>query len=257
MNPFKWDYSSGKTWGYMFGGAVVGGASGYIGGAVAAEGGFMANTMGLVTGSYVNSVGTHIYTGGQTDVSINFGIGSYNMSRNELRGLWNWGDLSTGEKIGYSLGALANLADINQAINSTDATLYTDDSDLISHSAIADKNTGEPLMSFGPNDTKVPSSKLGYATYFRRSTSDYKVYTTLPVDITVNKYAINLVRGLGKVLPFQGITFNCVNMASLSLWLNGIPNIGLHPYLLYASTWAYSSGIRPDLFSYYFTQYNR
>ena len=40
-------------------------------------------------------------------------------------------------------------------------------------------------------------------------------------------------------------------MASLSLWLNEIPNIGLHSYLLYATTWAYSAGIRPDLFSYY------
>jgi hypothetical protein len=71
----------------------------------------------------------------------------------------------------------------------------------------------------------------------------------------VNKYAIDVVRGLGKVLPFQGITTNCVNMASLSLWLNGIPNIGIHPYVLYGTIWAYSSGIRADLFSYYLTQY--
>ena len=42
-------------------------------------------------------------------------------------------------------------------------------------------------------------------------------------------------------------------MASLSLWLNGIPNIGLQSYPLYATTWAYSVGIRPDLFSYYLT----
>jgi len=50
---------------------------------------------------------------------------------------------------------------------------------------------------------------------------------------------------------------NPKNMASLSLWLNGIPNIGLHSYLLYATTWAYSAGIRPDLFSYYLTNLYR
>ena len=256
MNPFKWN--SGNTLGYMLLGAAVGAASGYVGGAIAAEGGFMANTMGIMAASHVNSVGMGVLSGGQTDYTLSFGAASITMGSQGIKfGHLGKPSNSALENIGYGFGALANLQDINQAINSTDATLYTDDSDLISHSAIADKNTGEPLMSFGPNDTKVPSSKLGYATYFRRSTSDYKIYTTLPVDITVNKYAINLVRGLGKVLPFQGITFNCVNMASLSLWLNGIPNIGLHPYLLYASTWAYSSGIRPDLFSYYFTQYNR
>jgi RHS repeat-associated protein len=34
-NPADWDFSSGKTWGYMLGGAVIGGASGVLGGAVA------------------------------------------------------------------------------------------------------------------------------------------------------------------------------------------------------------------------------
>jgi YD repeat protein len=254
-NPTKWDYSAGKTWGYMLGGAFVGGVSGCLGGAVAASGMPMANTFGLITSSFVNSVGTHIYTGGQTPVSINFGFASYNITNNE------WGYLGKKgnkwyENLGYGLGAMANLSDVNQLINSTPATLYTDDSDFISHSAVVD-DKGNTLMSYGPNDTKVPNSKLGFATYFRKSTSDYTVYPTLPVEVTVNKHIFTLTRGLGKILPFQGMTTNCVNMASLSLWLNGIPNIGLHPYLLYATTWAYSAGIRPDLFSYYLTNLYR
>ncbi|MBT3209777.1 MAG: hypothetical protein HN704_16085 [Bacteroidetes bacterium] len=253
-NPTNWDYSSGKTWGYMAGGAIVGGLSGYVGGAIAASEIPMANTLGIAGASYTNSVGTNIYTGGQTDVSVNLGVASYNFTSGDWGYLGKEGN-SALENIGYGLGALANLADVNQLINSTQATLYTDDSDFISHSAIADKNSGDPLMSFGPNDNKTPNSKLGYATYFRKSTSDFHYNSTLPVDITVNKYAIDAVRGLGKVLPFQGITTNCVNMSSLSLWLNGIPNIGIHPYLLYGTTWAYSSGIRADLFSYYLTQY--
>jgi len=256
INPLKWDYSSGKTWRYMAAGAAVGAASAFVGWAIATEGGFMANTMGIVTSSYINSLGTSIYTGGKTDVSVSFGAGSYNFDTGKFRYVGKKGN-SALENIGYGLGALANLRDINEVINSTQATLYTDNSDFISHSAIVDKNSGDPLMSFGPNDTKVPNTKLGYATYFRRSTSDFHYNPTLPVDLTVNKYAIDVVRGLGKVLPFQGITTNCVNMASLSLWLNGIPNIGLSPWVLYVTVSAYNAGVRPDLFSYYFTKYGR
>ena len=241
---------------YIAGGAAIGGLSGYLGGAVAASGMPFANTAAIAAGSYTSSVGTHILSGGQTPVSVSFGFGSYNFDSGEFGYVGKKGN-SFMENVGYGLGSLANLADVNQVINSTKATLYTDNSDFISHNAIVDKNTGDPLMSFGPNDTKVPNTKLGYASYFRKSTSDFHYNPTLPVDITVNKYTIDVVRGLGKVLPFQGITTNCVNMASLSLWLNGIPNIGLQPYLLYATTWAYTAGIRPDLFSYYFTQYGR
>lgn len=248
-NPVKWDYNNGTTWGYMLGGAVVGGLSGWAGSAIASSGISMANTLGIAGSSLINSTGTHIYTGGKTDISISFGVASYNFTQGEFGYLGKKGNSSI-ENLGYGLGALANLADINQLMNSTKAILYTDDSDFISHSAIVDDG-GNVLMSYGPNDAKVPDKIIGYASYFRRSTSDYTVYPTLPVDITVNKNIFTLTRGLGKILPFQGLTINCVNMASLSLWLNGIPNIGLHPYLLYATTWAYSTGIRPDLFSYY------
>ncbi|MFR2068957.1 MAG: RHS repeat domain-containing protein [Bacteroides nordii] len=258
-NPAKWDYSSGKTWGYMFGGAVVGRISGVTGWAIAGSGMPMANTAAIAGSSLTNSLGTWAYTGGQTPVSISLGLASYDLKSSQWGFLGKKGN-STLENVGYGFGGLANLVDANLLINSTPATLYTDDSDFISHSAVVKKNvpinyeTGDGiLMSFGPNDAKVPNSKLGYATYFRRSTSYYNVYDKLPVDIPVNKYVFTTVRGLGKILPFQGITTNCVNMSSLSLWLNGIPNVGLHPYLLHATIWGYSAGIRPDLFSYYLT----
>lgn len=44
LNPFKWDYSSGKTWGYMLGGAIVGGASGLAGGSITSWVGANATT---------------------------------------------------------------------------------------------------------------------------------------------------------------------------------------------------------------------
>jgi hypothetical protein len=66
-NPIKWNYSSGKTWGYMLGGAVIGAASGFAGyaaGAAAsasalAGGGsnlFSAFAEGLVSGAITNGL---------------------------------------------------------------------------------------------------------------------------------------------------------------------------------------------------------
>ncbi|WP_141560981.1 MULTISPECIES: hypothetical protein [unclassified Butyricimonas] len=166
---------------------------------------------------------------------------------------------------------MANLSDINLLINNTNAVLYTEAQDAISHSAITSES-GEVLMSFGPNDNKFAEGRFKsevitrkpflrnvgsykkFALAFRKGTSDYNVYNQLPVDIAVNKYIFNLTRTLGKVLPYQGISTNCCNMALLSLWLNGIINIGIHPYILYASALAYTNGFRPDLFSYHLIQ---
>ncbi len=44
----------------MLEGAAVGAASGYVGGAIAAESGFMANPNGIMAASHVNSVGMGI-----------------------------------------------------------------------------------------------------------------------------------------------------------------------------------------------------
>ena len=55
----------------MFGGAAIGVASGVLGSYVAASGIPMANTASMLTGSYVNSVGMHMMTGGQVPVSLN------------------------------------------------------------------------------------------------------------------------------------------------------------------------------------------
>ena len=111
-NPANWDYSSGKTWGYMAGGAIVGGISGYFGGMIAATEIPMSNTLGIMGASLVNSVGTSIYTGGQTDISISFGVGSFNFNTGKFNGIWNWNNISTMEKIGYSLGAILNSIDL-------------------------------------------------------------------------------------------------------------------------------------------------
>lgn len=69
--------------------------------------------------------------------------------------------------------------------------------------------------------------------------------------VVVNDYLFTGLRVICKIIPYQGITTNCVNMSSIGLLLNGIPNIGIHPYLLHFSIAAYYAGFRPDIFSYY------
>lgn len=123
MNPFIWNYDA-KTLGYMAGGALVGAASGGAAGAVATSGMVGAKTAAIVTGSFVNSVGTHIYTGGQTDVSVSFGFGSFNLTNGTADGIWNWGENSTMENIGYGLGALVNAVDF---VNAVDGAFHFED----------------------------------------------------------------------------------------------------------------------------------
>ncbi|MBE7442059.1 MAG: VCBS repeat-containing protein [Flavobacteriales bacterium] len=217
-----------------------------------------ANTFAIVASSFTSNIGMSTLNG-NTSVVVSVGFASYDFDNGKANGIWNWNNLSPIEKIGYGFGALANLRDINQLINSTDVNLYTQtryedgSKDKISHSGIVDNETGEKLMSFGPNSRGYINGKVGFALEPKLSTSNYEVPIDLSksVNLTVNKYSFTLTRGLGKVLPYQGLTINCVNMSSLSLWLNGIPNIGLHPALLHYSIQAYNSGFRPDLFSFY------
>ena len=74
-----------------------------------------------------------------------------------------------------------------------------------------------------------------------------------PVSIThVN---VDRVKDFGKFingrLNYHLLTNNCVNMASMALNISGVPNIGIHPYLLHAQMFLRSIGIRPCLYSYY------
>lgn len=262
--------------GYVLGGTVIGGFSGYLGGTIAAGGGFMANTSAIMAGSYTNSMGMAMLSGGDMAPSISFGVASFNFGTGEFGYLGKEGN-SFMENLGYGLGALANLNDINNLINQTNTTLYTQErypdgsKDIISHSGIVDDATADNLMSFGPNDNKIGGGGFkdqvggikpggGYKKFglaIRKSTSDYNVPVSLSKaqSVVVNKHLFAGLRGLSKIIPYQGATTNCVNMSSIGLLLNGIPNLGIHPYLLHYSTAAYSGGFRPDIFSYYLNNY--
>lgn len=133
-------------------GGIVGGLSGYVGVAIAASGIPFANTLGIAGASLTNSIGTHIYTGGQTDVSVSFGAASYNFTQGE------WGYLgkstnSTLENIGYGFGALANIQDAFAWTHGANIT-HRARRDIRGHSEIVDDygSPGDIRISVGPGE---------------------------------------------------------------------------------------------------------
>ncbi|MCK9562616.1 MAG: hypothetical protein M0R02_07840 [Bacteroidales bacterium] len=261
MNPLKWDYSSGKTWGYMAGGAVVGGASGFLGGMVATSGMPMANTAGVVAGSFVNSAGTFIYTGGQTDMSVSLGVVSYNFNQNELGYLGKKGN-STLENIGYGLGLLANVSDVLAGFNPGEVQLNTENSDAVGHSAltkVGETNPHNSLVSVGPD----PGGKWIFNPFkFKNGTNDWNNYVNASKDVwkvgvegvnleRIANYGANLNKGVNYNLYFS----SCVNHTARALTLAGAPAIGIHPFILHSQMVLRSVGFRPMLYSYYLNQY--
>jgi len=270
LNPLDWDYSSGKTWGYMAGGAVVGAASGGIANTVATSGIVGANTAAIVTGSYINSVGTAIYTGGQTDVSVSFGIGSFNMSNGQVRGLWNWSDLSTGEKIGFSLGALANIQDVFAGLNGGNVDVKSR-IDIAGHSWI---EGGGINISVGPavdnkphlEGVKWESQYLFNTVKGRNFITSYdpsETFSTTLNNVNVSKLqrmTNSLNSGLslsGKHSLYYGVWNGCVNQTSRALFRAGVFNVNAFlpitsPVLLNAELALRNYGM---IFSYYITSY--
>ncbi|HRP91206.1 MAG TPA: RHS repeat-associated core domain-containing protein [Edaphocola sp.] len=157
-NPFQWDRNS-KTWGWMAGGAVVGGLSGFIGGAIASAGVPFSNTAGIVASSFVNSVGTAAYTGGQTGINVSLGAASLNLSNGEFGFLGKKGN-SWSENLGYAFGALANLQDAFAGIRGVTAE-YRSESEGITHARLrGEYNKSKFDISVAHED--VPSSAYKY-----------------------------------------------------------------------------------------------
>ncbi|MBR3567002.1 MAG: hypothetical protein IKO46_10885 [Salinivirgaceae bacterium] len=181
--------------------------------------------MGIMVASHINSTGMVCLSGGQTDYTLSFGAGSYNFSKGE------WGDLGKSgnsklQDFGYVMGAMANINDINNLINQTDATLYTQvryrdgSKDIISHTGIVDNATGKNLMSFGPNDDKIGNGGFkdqigmakplgGYKKFglaVRKGTPDYVVEPDLSksTNLVVNKYLFGGLRGIINIYLIKG-----------------------------------------------------
>ncbi len=257
-NPFRWNYNSGTTWGYMLGGCITGFFSGWAGAAIAASQIPMANTVSLVASSFISSVGTNIYTDERVPVSFNFGFFSYNFTDNT----WDWMFKSGNgcfENIGYIFGAMANLSDILIGSNPQKVDLVTQHGDkdgghsaLVKHQTMTSSSEGDPnrIISVGPNlsDRRSWHWKQGtnlWKTYSNKYSSIWRQSVNVNMR-TITKYAnwLNRLQNNGKLIYSVEIS-SCVTHTSIALNLSGVFNIGIFPSLLNAEMLLWSNGIRP------------
>jgi RHS repeat-associated protein len=245
-----------QTYGYMLGGAVIGGFSGYAGATIAAGGGFMANTMGIMYSSSFSSLGMSVMSGGMIQPSVSFGIASYNFGTND------WGYL--GEKgnsvlanIGYGFGALTNLSDVVSLFGGgTNADLIVQKKDAVSHSALVNEKNGIDI-SVGPytelgegiNMNALLGKENGLSGSIKElaRTMKGKIWENhardgngwkLPLNNLNRKILANMSKNLqtgmnNKTLMWNLLGKSCVGYTSKALWSVGVINLGgIHPYWL-------------------------
>ncbi|MBR3428003.1 MAG: hypothetical protein IKG95_08705 [Bacteroidales bacterium] len=150
----------------MIGGGLTGLASSYAGLAVAGADFAMCNTAAIATASLVNSGGTWIYTGGQTDLTVSLGAVSYNFTKGEIGYIGKKGN-SILDNIAYGLGALYNFTDLyrlvswdvlspTEKINKlSKSTGLLDDDCLNYDSALEDHS------AYNPNDNTIKVGNTG------------------------------------------------------------------------------------------------
>ena len=240
-NPIKWDFKSGKTWGYMFAGGIVGGISGYLGWSIAGSGLPLANTAAIAGSSFTNSIGSYLYTGGKTSITINLGIFSFDFTKGSINFLGKKGNTFL-ENLGYSFGALANASDIvslfgggqNIKVNSASTKK---ENDWWGHSSITDEN-GNSLISVGPSGPIEKASNISETLRNSITTPEtgWNTYLgdkgTWSIDLNnVSTKAINAYSL--KINRWDLLINSCVGHTTRSLWSAGIPTIyAFHPHML-------------------------
>lgn len=252
-NPAQWDYSSGRTWGYMAGGAVVGGLSGIAGYSVAASGIPFANTAGIAASSFVNSLGTALYTGGRTGINVSLGFASFNFSAGTFGYLGKAGNTPV-EHIGYGFGALANLQDMVALDKGIDyhVNAHVKKDDLTGHSAGYNKQEGVDISVAGYNTNPyTKTSHLGRELEYLKNhflPGNGRHYTgynnsgwTEPLHNVNGELLGNMTKyiskgeglwGIGKLK--YGFLYGCQSHVGRSLWAVGVPTlpINFHPWIL-------------------------
>lgn len=245
-NPTKWDYSSAQTWRYMTYGGISSAASGYLGGAIASSGGAFANTMSIATASFVNSVGTNLYTNGKTPVSISFGAFSYDMTNNKFGRLGKKGNSKLDNWM-YSLGALANVSDVLIGLNPRDIDLVTSHEEKgAGHSSLVENGSNKKIISVGPIQEE------GTTWHWCKGTNDWNTHVNDKTNLFKNTLSVNkkTVESYADILNNNSFHYSvelssCVTNTSIALNLSGVFNIGIHPYLLQAQMNLWANGVRP------------
>jgi len=229
-----------------------------------------ASTAAIAGGSFINSVGTYIYTGGQTDIAVSFGFGSYNFSKGEFGYIGKKGN-SFLENLGYGMGALAHVQDILVGLSPGNAQVQTENvstaesKDKIGHFQVLD-DQGQSLIDYGPH-------QRGTAEYFgfvrgRNNWIEYATEgrTTQTIDLAGNLH--------NKAIPIKGVNMSrlvrisnnlkadpgsynfllrsCSSVGSRALAASGYFALGgIHPYFIRTSIMLREFGLRPSLYSHF------
>jgi RHS repeat-associated protein len=258
--------SGWNMFGYIAGGAIIGGVSGYLGGTIAASGGAFSNTLAIAYSSTFNSMGMNALSGGMTPVVTSFGGFSYDWTNNDWGYLGERGNRGI-QNIGYAFGALANLQDVvaafNKPIIDEHGNKIRPDSEIdvhakfeaTGHSSISNRS-GSISVSVGPDGglpykegswLKEESSWLwnamtknvrgkqfgnfydyqkGWHFKFNNVNSNLLEKFTKHIDKGKGLFGIGSLR--------YGMGFGCVQHTSRALWAVGIPTlpVNIHPLLL-------------------------
>ncbi|MCM1504670.1 MAG: RHS repeat-associated core domain-containing protein [Muribaculum sp.] len=260
FNPLKWDYASVKTWSGIIGGALVGGVSGYVGNIVASSEIPFANTLSICCSSLINSMGNNIYTGGQTPLSISFGIFSINLEAGNV-GFLGKGGNSIFETLSYVFGGFANLADVFSAVKGGGKNIAVNSSktkggeEWWGHRSIS-TNTGESIVSVGPLD-KIEVTKSMKETYLNSIVAADKDWDTHFFDsgtwkVELNNVSINALNNyVSKINRWDLLWNSCVGHTTRALWSTGIPTLYIfHPHMLNAQLLIRQIGIYSSPYMY-------
>lgn len=228
--------------GYMAGGAVVGALSGFWGGAVLSSGVPMANMLSIATSSLTNSLGTYMYTNGQTPITISLGGISYDFTNGEFGYLGKKGN-SVLENVGYFFGAMSNLSDIVSVIRGGGQNIIVNsertkgEEEWWGHSSITDEN-GNSLLSVGPKDSVEKTTSLAetwrnsikdadvkWPTYFGKE-GTWSIELNNISTAAINDYATGVTR-------WDLLLNSCVGHTTRALWSAGVPTLyAFHPHML-------------------------
>lgn len=238
-----------SMFGYIAGGAVIGGISGYMGGSIAAAGGAFSNTMSIAYASTLNSIGMSLLSGGQSPVVTSFGGFSYDFTNNEWGYFGKKGNTGL-QNMAYGFGALANLQDAFAGFKGKNIEVGASNTELdkgttVPHSYIQDASNGEFYVSVA-NKLDVPGDTWGEwiknsLTLKNKWGAEYWTPKSTAGDWKVTIYNVNgkLLKAMqtnikagerllgGGTLRWGGFA-GCVNQSGRALWYAGIPTLPIN-----------------------------
>lgn len=271
-NPTKW--SDSRTFGYVLGGAIIGGVSGGLGGAISGSGAAFANTGGIIFSSVTYTTGMAAMTDGAVSPSVSFGAASYDFETGKFGYLGKKGN-KWYQNLGYTFGALSNLQDgVALFGGGTDyyVRAHVTKDDLTGHSSGFNTKEGIDISVAGasPNHyTKTThlGKELEYlknhfipgpGRYYPNNDKGW-VIDLHNVNRSILKYMSNNLKqssftaggyhqgpgllGIGKLQ--YGFLFGCQSHVGRSLWAVGIPTlpINFHPWILNSQLFIRQLGI--------------